>query len=141
MSLGNTYMATLFGIFGAFSFSVGCSLLPIFGLLSSERDAGLGLVLLSFMMLFTLVLLGSLKCSLNLIATVAGTMLFSLFLGAHHISGATHDGLRNAAGAFGMIATAASWWTAVTNLWTADVTFLKSPVVVLYSGDRGEDMV
>lgn len=140
MSLGNTYMATVFGVFGAFSLSVGCVLLPAFGLGAAERDAGLGLVLLSFMMLLALITLGSLKCSLNVLAMLGSSLLFVLLLGTHHISGAGSSALRIAAGSFGMLATACTWWTAVTNLWTSDVTFLRSPVVTLYSKSE-EEMV
>lgn len=140
MSLGNTHMATVFGVFGAFSLSVGCLLLPAFGLVGAERDAGLGLVLLSFMMLFALILMGSLKCTLNVISMMASTLIFVLLLGVHFITGAENNGLRIGSGVFGIIATAFTWWLAVTNLWTSDVTFLRSPVVTLYTKSE-EEMV
>lgn len=140
MSLGNTYMATLFGTFGAFSLSIGCLLLPAFGLVGPERDAGLGLVLLSFMMLFALMLMGSLKCSFNVLCMLTSTLIFVFLLGVHFITGAESNGLRIASGVFGMVATALTWWLAVTNLWTSDVTFLRSPVVTLYTKSE-EEMV
>lgn len=140
MSLGNTFMATVFGVFGAFSLSVGCLLLPAFGLAGAERDAGLGLVLLSFMMVFALLVLGSLKCSLNVIAMLGSTLVFVLLLGVHHITGAHSAPLRVASGSLGMLATACTWWSAVTGLWTSDVTFLRSPVVTLYTKSE-EEMV
>lgn len=140
MSLGNTFMATVFGVFGAFSLSLGCMHVPAFGLAGTpDFEPGLGLFLLSFMMVFTLILLGALKTSVNVLATLATAQLFSLLLGAHYLSGS--EGLRIAAATFGMLATAASWWTAITGLWTADVTFLRSPVVMLYTPPRDDDIV
>lgn len=131
MNLGNTFMATIFAAYGAFSLSFGSMYLPAFGVvsaytladgtLSPEFNEAMGLFFIAWMVVTTLLLIASLRSSVGLVATLASTLMLFLTLAVHYFTGST--GLRTAAGVFGLLAAAAAWWTAMAGLWTSDTTY------------------
>ncbi|WOO78448.1 ammonium permease ATO2-like protein [Vanrija pseudolonga] len=140
MSLGNTYMATIFGSHGAFSLSYGAMYLPAFGVVSaytlpdgtlgSEFSEALGLYFVGWAMVSVLFVMGSLRSSVAMMAVLTATALSFLTLAVYHLT--ESNGARIAGGVFSALTTAAAWWTAMAGYWHEDNT---SPWVRVSAGD------
>ncbi|RXK37007.1 hypothetical protein M231_05714 [Tremella mesenterica] len=131
MFLGNTFSATIFGSYGAFNLTYGAIYLPAFGVIQAYQNAdgtmkpefnqAVGLYMMAWMMVTILFILGALRSSLAVLLTLVFTGLTYLTLGIYYFYAL--DGARIAGGVFGMLATAAAWWAAMSGFWHPDSTF------------------
>ncbi|EIW66210.1 hypothetical protein TREMEDRAFT_65818 [Tremella mesenterica DSM 1558] len=91
------------------------------GTMKPEFNQAVGLYMMAWMMVTILFILGALRSSLAVLLTLVFTGLTYLTLGIYYFYAL--DGARIAGGVFGMLATAAAWWAAMSGFWHPDSTF------------------
>ncbi|ORY28181.1 GPR1/FUN34/yaaH family-domain-containing protein [Naematelia encephala] len=91
------------------------------GTLSPQFNQAIGLYLMAWMMVTILFILGSLRSSGAVLATLSFTALAFLTLGIYQFNGS--NSARIAGGRFLLLKMQTAWWGAMSGFWTRDTTF------------------
>ncbi|KAH9447716.1 hypothetical protein MJO28_011241 [Puccinia striiformis f. sp. tritici] len=133
---GNTFGATAFSSYGGFWISFGLILSPNSGILAAyankkhELESALGLYLFSWFIFTTIMLLGSLRTSVALVALFSFLDVTFLLLAIGKLS--THAApLTKAGGVFGVITAFIAWYVAAAGLLEAENSFIRLPTIPL----------
>ncbi|EFP75022.1 uncharacterized protein PGTG_01615 [Puccinia graminis f. sp. tritici CRL 75-36-700-3] len=138
---GNTFGATAFSSYGGFWISFGLILSPSSGILAAyatkkdELESALGLYLFSWFIFTTMMLLGSLRTSVALIALFFFLDVTFLLLAIGKLCADT-QALTKAGGVFGIITAFIAWYIAAAGLLEAENSFIRLPTIPL--GDVNE---
>ncbi|OAV86740.1 hypothetical protein PTTG_00201 [Puccinia triticina 1-1 BBBD Race 1] len=142
---GNTFGATAFSSYGGFWISFGLILSPNSGILAAyatkkdELESALGLYLLAWFIFTSVMLLGSLRTSVALIALFFFLDVTFLLLAIGKLCTEGHA-LAKAGGVFGLITAFIAWYVAAAGLLEAEKSFIRLPTIPLgESSDRKDD--
>lgn len=133
---GNTFGATAFTSYGGFWISFGLVLHPGTGILSAyaakthELDNALGLYLISWFLFTSLMLLGSLRSSVALVALFFFLDITFLILAVGKFYPET-TALPRTGGVFGLITAGIAFYLAAAGLLEAEDSFIKLPIIPL----------
>ncbi|POW12795.1 hypothetical protein PSTT_04329 [Puccinia striiformis] len=128
--------ATAFSSYGGFWISFGLILSPSSGILAAyatkkdELESALGLYLFSWFIFTTIMLLGSLRTSVALVALFFFLDVTFLLLAIGKLSADT-QALTKAGGVFGVITAFIAWYVAAAGLLEAENSFIRLPTIPL----------
>ncbi|KAG0700338.1 GPR1/FUN34/yaaH family-domain-containing protein [Suillus ampliporus] len=131
MFLGNTFSATVFTTYGGFNFSYGALYLPQIGLAAAYTGAdgvigqefynAIGIYLGIWDLITFVFLLGAIRTTAPIVATLFFTVCALTCLSANAFTGNAH--LATAGGALGIIASFGAYYGALSLFWTQQTTF------------------
>ncbi|POW03894.1 hypothetical protein PSHT_11499 [Puccinia striiformis] len=125
---GNTFGATAFSSYGGFWISSG--ILAAYATKKDELESALGLYLFSWFIFTTIMLLGSLRTSVALVALFFFLDVTFLLLAIGKLSADT-QALTKAGGVFGVITAFIAWYVAAAGLLEAENSFIRLPTIPL----------
>ncbi|KAG1751851.1 GPR1/FUN34/yaaH family-domain-containing protein [Suillus lakei] len=140
MFLGNTFSATVFATYGGFNFSYGALCLPRTGLAAAYTVDGvvgqqfynaIGIYLAIWSSITFLLLLGALRTTTPIVATLASTVCMLACLSLNAFTGNPHVAI--AGGAMGIVASFGAYYSASSLCWTQQTTlsFICLPPLML----------
>lgn len=125
MFLGNTFSATVFTTYGGFNLSYGALFLPQIGLAAAYSGQqfyyAIGIYLAIWDLITFVFLLGALRTTTPIVATLGFTVCALTCLSANAFTGNPH--LATAGGALGIIASFGAYYGALSLFWTQQTTF------------------
>ncbi|KAG1737991.1 GPR1/FUN34/yaaH family-domain-containing protein [Suillus lakei] len=130
MFLGNTFSATVFTTYGGFNFSYAALYLPSLGIAAAYTVDGvvgqefyniIGIYLAIWDLITFLFLLGAIRTTAPIVATLGFTVCALTCLSANAFTGNPH--LATAGGALGIIASFGAYYGALSLFWTQQTTF------------------
>ncbi|KAJ8582940.1 hypothetical protein M405DRAFT_536364 [Rhizopogon salebrosus TDB-379] len=130
MYLGNTFSATVFATYGGFNLSYGALYLPQIGLAAAYTVDGvigqefynaIGIYLAIWDFITFVFLLGALRTTYPIIATLGFTICALTCLSVNSFTGNPH--FATAGGALGIVASFGAYYGALSLFWTQQTTF------------------